>query len=150
MEIPNGFHPVKSGTPFADFAGPFYFKEEGNVVAIGIIVEPKHCNSAGTAHGGMIATMADMALGNSIGHASITDEEREQWRADGHELKRTPVPRVTVSMTTDYAGFAEVGDWVEVHVDIQKLGKSLSFANAYVESNGDRIARASGVYRNLG
>jgi len=149
MQIPEGFEPVKSGTPFVDLVGPFYFKEESNVVAIGLRLEEKHCNSAGTAHGGLIATMADIALGNSIGHASISDEEREQWRSDGYELKRNPVHRVTVSMTIDYAGFAKAGDWIETHFDIQKLGKSLSFANAYLENDGDRIARASGVYRNL-
>ena len=149
MEIPEGFEPVHAGAPFVDLAGPFYFKEIGNVVAIGLRLEDKHCNSAGTAHGGLISTMADVALGNSIGYASISDEEREQWRADGYELKRAPVPRVTVSLTTDYAGFAKVGDWIEMHVDIQKLGPSLSFANAYLKSGGERLARASGVYRNL-
>lgn len=148
MQIPEGFEPVKSGTPFVDLAGPFYFKEEGRLVAIGLMLEEKHCNSAGTAHGGLIATMADFALGNSIGHASISDEEREQWRSTG-QLTRKPVPRVTVSMTNDYAGTAKIGDWIEMHVDIQRLGRSLSFANAYLHLRGNRIARASGVYRNL-
>ena len=150
MDIPEGFEPIQAGAPFVDLVGPFYFKEIRNVVAIGLLVEEKHCNSAGTAHGGLISTMADIALGNSIGHASISDEERKSWREDGFELKRRPVSRVTVNLTTDYAGFAQVGDWVEMHVDIQKLGKSLSFANAYLLSKGERIARTSGVYRNLG
>jgi acyl-coenzyme A thioesterase PaaI-like protein len=150
MQIPEGFERVKTGTPFVDLAGPFYFKEEGSVVAIGLLVEEKHCNSAGPAHGGLIATMADIALGNSIGHASISAEEREMWRSTG-QLPRQPVPRVTVSMSCDYSGSAKLGDWIEMHVDIQRLGKSLSFANAYLDSiGGDRIARASGVYRNLG
>ena len=149
MVIPEGFEPVRAGTPFVDLVGPFYFKEVGNVVTIGLQIEEKHCNSAGTAHGGLVSTMADIALGNSIGHASISDAERKQWRENGFELSRPPVPRVTVNLTTDYAGFAKAGDWVEMHVDIQKLGKSLSFANAYLLSNGERIARASGVYRNL-
>ena len=128
----------------------FCFKEIDDVVAIGLRIEEKHCNSAGTAHGGLVATMADVALGNSIGHASISDEEREQWREGGYELKRPPVPRVTVNLSTDHAGFAKVGHWVEMNVDIQKLGKSMSFANAYLTCDGDRIARASGVYRTLG
>ena len=94
--------------------------------------------------------MTDIALGNSIGHASITDDERKQWREGGHELKRPPVPRVTVKLATDYAGFAKVGDWVEMHVDVQKLGKSLAFASAHLHCNGTQIARSSGAYRNLG
>lgn len=126
MKVPEGFEPVQIGTPFVDLAGPFFFKEIDDVVAIGLRIEEKHCNSGGTVHGGLVATMADVALGNSIGHASISDEERKRWREDGYELKQPRVPRVTVNLATDYAGFAKVGDWVEMHVDIQKLGKSMS------------------------
>ena len=149
MDIPEGFEPVQAGSPFVDLTGPFFFKEIDNVIAIGLRIEDKHCNSAGRAHGGLIATMADIALGNSIGHASISDEERKRWREDGYELKRPPIPRVTVNLTTDYAGFAKAGDWVEMHVDIQKLGRSMSFATAHLHCDGERIARSSGVFRNL-
>ncbi len=149
MQIPQGFEPVKPGSAFVDLAGPFYFKEEGDTVAIGLRVAKKHCNSAGSAHGGVIATMADVALGNSIGHASISEEDRDKWRSAGHKLDRPPVPRVTVNLTTDYAGFAKVGDWIEMHVEIQKLGRSISFASAFLENEGEKIARSSGIYRNL-
>ena len=94
--------------------------------------------------------MADIALGNSVGHASISEEERKRWREEGYELKRPPTPRVTVNLATDYAGFAKVGDWVEMHVDIQELGKSMSFANAYLLCDGEKIARSSSVFRNRG
>jgi acyl-coenzyme A thioesterase 13 len=150
MEIPEDFEAVQTGSPFVDLAGPFFFKEVGDVVTIGLRIDEKHCNSAGTAHGGLISTMSDIALGNSIGHASISEEERRQWREDEFQLGHPPIPRVTVNLTTDYAGFARVGDWVEMHVDIQKLGKSLAFASAYLYCDGERIARSNGVYRNLG
>jgi len=150
MEIPDGFEAIPAGSPFVDLAGPFFFKEVGSVLAIGLKIEIKHCNSAGTAHGGLISTMADIALGHSIGHASISDEDRRRWREEEYQLENPPIQRVTVNLTTDYAGSAKVGDWVEMHVDIQKLGVSLAFANAHLHCNGDRIARSSGVYRNLG
>ena len=149
MQIPEGFTPVQTGAPFVDLTGPFYFKEVDGGIAIGLLLEGKHCNSAGTAHGGLVATMADIALGNSIGHASISDSEREQWRSDDYKLKRPPVPRVTVSMTTDYMGFARAGDWIEMHVEIQKLGKTLSFATAFLVNGSNKVARTSGVYRDL-
>lgn len=148
--IPEGFEAVKAGAPFVDPAGPFFFKEADGELVIGLLLEEKHCNSAGTAHGGLIATMADVALGNAIGHASVTEEERARWRENDHVLQRPPVPRVTVNLSTDYTGSARVGDWLEMRVDVQKLGASLAFANAYLRSNGERIARTSGVYRNLG
>ena len=85
--IPEGFEAVKAGTPFVDLAGPFFFKEADGVLVIGLLLEDKHCNSAGTAHGGLIATMADVALGNAIGHASVSEEERVRWRENDYALR---------------------------------------------------------------
>jgi acyl-coenzyme A thioesterase PaaI-like protein len=53
---------------------------------------------------------------------------------------------VTASLTIDYAGAAKLGDWVEIHTDVQKVGKSLAFANCYFSVKEKRIARASGVF----
>jgi len=54
---------------------------------------------------------------------------------------------VTVNMSIDFAGTAAAGDWIEVSVDIQRAGKRMAFANAYLERRGERIARVSGVYQ---
>lgn len=51
-----------------------------------------------------------------------------------------------VALSTDCSGSAKVGDWIETSVDIQKRGSRLAFANAYFHANGERIARASGVF----
>ncbi|MCZ6640707.1 MAG: hypothetical protein O7F71_03970 [Gammaproteobacteria bacterium] len=53
-----------------------------------------------------------------------------------------------MSLATDYAGIAGAGDRLEIRADIQKPGKSLSFANTYLACNGERIARSNGVYHN--
>ena len=34
----------------------------------------------------------------------------------------------TASVTTDFAGGAKVGDWVEAHVDVHKVGGRLAFS----------------------
>jgi acyl-coenzyme A thioesterase PaaI-like protein len=83
----------------------------------------------GTAHGGLIATLADIALGYNIACAT------------GWEL-----PIATVNLTTDYAGAAQVGDWLEARVDIQRIGRSMVFANTFIYVGDKRIARASGVF----
>jgi len=38
MEIPDDFEAVPVGSPFVDLAGPFFFKEVGSVLAIGLSV----------------------------------------------------------------------------------------------------------------
>ena len=60
-----------------------------------------------------------------------------------------PVPMITASLTIDYVGVAKLGDWVEVHTDVQKVGRSMAFANCYFIVNDKRIARASGVFNVL-
>ena len=150
MEIPAGFEPVQSGSPFVDLVGPFYFKELDHCVAIGLRVQAQHCNRSGSMHGGLIATMADIAMGNNIGYASVSAEEKRQWRESGRAPAHSIVRRVTVNLATDYMGVAKVGDWVEMQVDVQKLGQSMSFASARLHLGDEAIARSSGVFRNLG
>lgn len=61
--IPDGFAPIGPTSPFNELVGPFYVKRDGPAFAIGMVVEPKHRNSHGIVHGGMICTLVDMALG---------------------------------------------------------------------------------------
>lgn len=130
MQVPAGYRPTVRKAPFWDLVGPFYEKDaEDGTRYIGIRVEQRHGNIRGNAHGGMIATLADLALGYNISHAT-------GWE----------VPIATVNLTTDYAGAASVGDWLEARVDIQRLGRSVMFANCYIFVGDKRIARASGVF----
>ena len=57
-----------------------------------------------------------------------------------------PTPLVTSSLTIDYAGTAKLGDWISIETDVQKVGKSLAFANCYFVVESVRIARASAVF----
>jgi hypothetical protein len=63
--------------------------------ALGLRIEERHCNGRGVAHGGLLVTLADLILG----YACVRE-------ASGLSF-------VTVGLTTDFAGSAAVGDWVE-------------------------------------
>ena len=52
----------------------------------------------------------------------------------------------TAHISADFAGSARVGDWVESHADVQRVGGQLAFVNVYLVVNDSRIVRASGVY----
>jgi acyl-coenzyme A thioesterase PaaI-like protein len=132
-EVPEGFVPIFRTSPFLNAVGPIYSKGRGADLVIGLRVEDKHANARGFAHGGLLATVADIALGYTL--ASSTDP---------------PTSMVTTNLTIDYAGNAKIGDWIEVRVDIQKLGTRLAFANAYLSVDSDRIARASAVFLVVG
>jgi uncharacterized protein (TIGR00369 family) len=129
MNAPQGFQPLFRTSPVLDLIGPLYARAEGKHLVLGLRAGKKHCNSRGTVHGGMLATLADVALGYNM--AFSTDP---------------PGNLVTANLTLDYAGTAQAGDWLETQVDIQKQGSRLSFANCYILVGRQRIVRASAVF----
>jgi acyl-coenzyme A thioesterase 13 len=128
-EIPAGFGPLFRSSPVIDLIGPVYSKGEGAELALGLRVEQKHCNMRGALHGGIVATLADIALGYAIAFST-----------------RPPTGLVTANLTLDFAGTAKIGDWLEARVDVQKKGSRLAFANCYLSVGEARIVRASAVF----
>lgn len=128
--VPQGFQRLNRGGPYVTALGPLYSRksDDGRIV-IAMRVEQRHTNMRGIAHGGMLATLADCAL--SIG-MSLACESKQSF--------------VTVSLTTDFADAAYPGDWVEGHVDIQRMTRRFAFANCYLLVGEKRILRASGVF----
>jgi len=129
MEPPQGFEPLFRTSPVLDLIGPLYGRGTGADLVVGLRVEPKHCNARGTIHGGILATLADVAIGYAM--ASSTDP---------------PTAAVTANLSLDYAGTAKVGDWIEARVDIQKRGARLAFGNCFLCVGEERIVRASAVF----
>lgn len=127
--VPEGFKPLKRGGSFLGMFGPLWYKEIDGQPVIALRIVEKHLNTRGIAHGGMLVTLADSALGIVL------------------SMSRTPSqPMVTVSLTTDFVEAAHAGDWVEAHVDIQRVGGRLAFASCYLLVGDRRILRASGVF----
>ena len=143
--VPEGFERLETGSPFTNWAGPFYAKLVDDIVVLGFEVAPHHCNSGGRLHGAMVCAAADLALGRNIGMEMAKSGHFDNKAGEG----RRGAPIATVSLNTDFVGSAREGDWIEVHVDVQKAGKRLGFANAYLLSSGERIARASAVFKIL-
>ncbi len=144
--VPPDFQPLATGSPFNQAVGPFHCALRGDHLIIGLLIEQKHCNSAGNLHGGMVSSIADVALGHNIGLA-MGRQAGAEIRSLSSGTPRAPI--ATVSMSTDFAGTARLGDWVEAHVDVQRTGRSLAFANAYLVRGEQRIARISAVFRIL-
>jgi acyl-coenzyme A thioesterase 13 len=132
-DVPAGFEPLFRNSPYTDTIGPIFYRKDGSNLVLGIRALQKHANARGLVHGGLLMTIADIALGYAMA-----------FRED------PPASLITASISADFAGSAKVGDWIEVHVDVQKSGSRLAFANAYLIANDQRILRASGVYLRAG
>lgn len=131
--IPEGFKPLFRTSPHLDNLGTFYYKGLGEEMIILVKVQERNTNTRGTAHGGFLSSIADIALG----YATATALE-------------PPKNLITTAMTLDYAGSASSGDWIQSKVDVQKVGRRIAFANCYLSVNDKRIVRASAVFQNNG
>ena len=148
MSIPEGYELFPTSSPFNTAVGPYYYQLQGESLVIGLEVENRHCNTSGTLHGAMFGALADIALGNSIGLA-LSEGSAEDKVAE-RKAGAQPVAFATVNPSVDYAGSAKAGDWVEMHVDVQKVGGTLAYANGYLKNGEERIGRVSGIYRLFG
>jgi len=99
--IPEGFSEYADPGPFLSHVGPLY--ERDGVFALR--VQEWHLNSDESAHGGLLASLADFSVGRAV-----------RAEAGSHA--------VTVSLTCDYLGPAALGDWVEARTRVsgQALG----------------------------
>lgn len=116
-------------SPFNALVGPLYERRDRDAVSIGLQIEQKHTNSRGICHGGVLATLADLALGYSM---LARSGDRGSF--------------LTAHLAVDYAGAAKAGDWLESKVEIQRVGARLAFANCYLVANGKPIVRASAIF----
>ena len=127
--VPEGYQPLFRASPYVELIGPLYSRGQGAALQIGLRAERKHCNQRGTVHGGILATLADIALGYAMAFATTP-----------------PSNLVTANLSLDFAGAAREDDWLETRVDIQKQGSRLAFGNCYITRDGERIVRASAVF----
>src|SRR5262245_42384827 len=130
IDIPEGFEPHFRKSPFTEPWEPLYSKKTENAVIIGLRLAKPHTNSRGLIHGGLIASLADNAMGYSC--ALVMG-----WTTS----------LVTISLAVDYVGSAEIGQWLAVESEVIKTGSTICFAQSLIKANDTVIARANGTFR---
>jgi len=128
-DVPPGFKLLPASSPFNELLGPLHEKRGEGSISLGLRVESKHSNSRGICHGGVLATLADLALGYGM---MAKTGSRSGF--------------VTAQLSIDYAGAAEIGDWIHSEVEVQRVGSRLAFANGYLCVGANRILRMSGIF----
>jgi uncharacterized protein (TIGR00369 family) len=130
IDIPEGYEPHFRRSSFTDSMGPLYSKKTDKAVVVGVRLAKPHTNGRGRVHGGLIASLADNAMGYSCAQAM-------GWKNS----------LVTVSLAVDYVGAAELGQWLAVESDVIKTGNTLCFAQSLIKADDAVIARANGTFR---
>ncbi len=124
-DCPPGFEPLFRTSPFLDATGPYFYKPLDEGFVVGLRIAEKHANAQGTAHGGLLATLADIALGYVTAMSQAP-----------------PLRMTTASLGLDYLGAAKLGDWLEAHVSVIKVGSRMAFANALLRVGNTTVASA--------
>jgi acyl-coenzyme A thioesterase 13 len=127
---PPGFDPVSRRSPFLDLLGGLYVDEtDAHAPVYGLRVSSEHTNSRGSLHGGVVATLADVALG----YGAIA--------AHGQVLAL-----ITASLTVDFIGTAHPGDWLEARTTLKHMGSRLAFASCEITTNGKPVASCRAAF----
>lgn len=104
---------------------------------MGLVLAQQHCNSRGLVHGGLIAALADNAMGLSC-VVALANAGRDAGKG-----------LVTVSLGADYLGSAKLGEWIEIDPEPVKVGGSICFARAIIRANTKPIAMANATFKIL-
>ena len=129
-EIPAGFEPHFRKSPFTDPWEPLYSRKTDKAVIMGLRLAKPHTNARGLIHGGLIASLADNAMGYSCAQAL-------GWASS----------LVTISLAVDFVGSAEIGQWLAVESEVIRTGSTICFAQSLIKADDAVIARANGTFR---
>jgi uncharacterized protein (TIGR00369 family) len=129
-DIPEGFERHFRRGPLTEPWEPIYSKRTNDAVIVGLRIATPHTNSRGMAHGGLITTLADNTMGLNCGVKL----------GGGARL-------LTVSLSIDFIGPAQIGQWLQVETDVIKAGGTLCFAQCAVTADGEICARANATFR---
>lgn len=125
--VPEGFVALRELDGYMGHFGQLYVDLPRRTLAVR--VGKHHLNNLGIPHGGMLATLADTAIG------MMMQIETERKNA-----------AVTVNLSLDYLDAARVGDWLEARVEFDKLGSRLRYGTCRVMSGERCLLRATAIF----
>ena len=129
--IPAGFEPYDlSSMPYLCGFGDVYLRSDVDQLLLGLWVQPNHCNSLGVAHGGMLATIVDIASGRALRQQSDTSR-----------------PLVTISLDLKYLSSAQVGEWLEFHTSVRKGTGNIVFCNCEARVGERVVVTSANVFK---
>jgi acyl-coenzyme A thioesterase PaaI-like protein len=129
-DVPEGFALHTRASPVTDAWAPLYAQITPAAFILGLRVATAHCNSRGLLHGGVIAALADNAMGLSLATQS-----------------EPPASPITTSLSVDYFGKAAIGAWLSIETDHVSQHGQNGFTHALVKADGVAVARASAAFR---
>jgi uncharacterized protein (TIGR00369 family) len=132
MHVPEGYQLFEWVDPFEELVGPLCFKEDADSrLRFAFEAQPKHANTSGQIHGGMLMTFADFALCLAAIHG-------------------LPGERcVTVSLSCEFTAPGQVGDFIESTAEVVRRARSLTFVRGTIAAGDRTLLNYSGIVKRL-
>jgi uncharacterized protein (TIGR00369 family) len=128
---PEGFVRSSRG-PFTTHNGPnFHRIGPDGAFTHAFFVLPRHCNSMGIVHGGMLATFLDGLLARVVYQATQTQS-------------------LTLHLNIDFLAAARAGEWVFGDAEVTRVARDIAFAQARAYTKARDVLRGSGVFKRSG
>jgi len=116
-----------ANVPFADLCGIEFLGVQDGVTKLRVVLDERHGNNSGIPHGGLIATLLDVAMGSAARLAA-------------------GFPVMTLDMHISFIATAD--DALTAEGRVVRAGGSILFAEAEARgSKGELVAKASGVFK---
>jgi uncharacterized protein (TIGR00369 family) len=116
---------------FAELTGPLWKRDDGGRLRFGFVVGQKHLNYARILHGGMLTTLADLAMGMTA------------WRATGGKA------HATIELNMQFVSSVRPGEFVEAQCEVVRAARSVVFMQAKMFAGARIVAAASGIWKIL-
>lgn len=130
---PPGYVPAGFSPGFLDRGGPYWLRQteagSPNGKWVGLRIEAGHLNYQDAAHGGVLTTLADVAL---------------SWCVYSSETP--PLAVSTVTLTVNFLGAARLGSWLDAEARIDRIGRTLAYTSGTIRCGDQAIATMTGVF----
>lgn len=128
--LPDGFSRAPFSPGFLDHGGPYFLKSNADApTTVGLRIMPHHINYRDAAHGGVLTTLADVALSYAV-----------------YDAERPRLSPSTVSLTTNFLGAVKLDDWLQAEVQIDRIGGRTAYCSGAIMRDGGAVATMSGVF----
>ncbi len=127
--VPDGYQLLQMGSAYLQSQGRFYSRRDAQGAAVGLFVQAHQVNSNGSAHGGLIATLVDVAMS-----VAVMDSEQQ-------------APPSTIHLSLDFAAPVAVGQWLDAYAEVYRRSARTAFVKCRVSADETVVGNASGVFR---
>jgi len=130
IDVPERFVDLEISEGFAAHIGPLYWKLEKNSCEIGFRVLEHHLNPGRICHGGLMMSVADMAVGFAV-----------TWE------RQLRCFSPSINNSYDFISPGYLGDWMQTELEVIQTTKRIGFVRRLLNGSGGTVMRFNGIIK---